>query len=162
MAGGGKVSSKHPETQTGTAIMAQPKPLFKNVQNDRECASTVNTCGHSANHSASLHTASTDQEILENLGLATPITAFHSSQTGKILHLFPQLAPSTIPQYIRDIETLKPAKLKQAYPKEHNSWRSRMDYAQKRALAFTCRGVHSPYFFGNSAPFLPKATHSTR
>lgn len=132
--------------------MAQPKPHFKNLQNDRECASTVNTCGHSANHSASLHTASTDHEILENLGLATPITAFHSSQTGKILHLFPQLAPSTIPQHIRDIETLKPAKLKQAYPKEHNSWRSRMAYARETGISFYLPWSSFPLFLRELGP----------
>ena len=128
--------------------MAQPKPHFKNLQNDRECASTVDSCGHSA----SLHTASTDQEILTDVGLTIPTTAFHAGPVGKILHLFPQSAPSKIPQHIRDIETLKPAKLKQAYPKEHNSWRSRRDYAQETGTSFHQPWKSFPVFLRELGP----------
>ena len=132
--------------------MAQPKPHFKNLQNDRERVSTVDSCGHSANHSANLNTVSTDQKILDDVGLTSPTTAFHSNQSGRIFHLFPQPAPSAIPQHIRDIENLKPAKLKQAYPKEHNSWRSRMDYARKSGTSFHPPWQSFPFFLRDLGP----------
>lgn len=115
--------------------MAQPKPHSKNQQNDRDCASTVDSCGYSANHSA-LSSCATGQEILASVGPAQPATTFSSDQAGKILHLFPQSAPSSVPQHIRDIETLKLSELKQAYQKEHTSWRSRKTYALKVGIAF--------------------------
>ena len=136
--------------------MAQPKPHFKNLQNDRERVSTVDSCGHSAKDSASLTTAGTDQKILTDVGLTTPTTAFHAGPSGIILHLFPQLAPSTVPQHIRDIETLKPAKLKQAYPKEHNSRRSRMDYARKTGTSFHPPWKSFPAFLRDLGPIPSK------
>lgn len=114
--------------------MAQPKPQPKKLQNDHNCASTVDSYGYSANHSAS---PNTDHEILVGVGLAEPTTEFSSDQSGKIVPLFPQLSvPSNVPQHIRNIESLTVAELKKAYPKEHNSWRSRRDYAQKAGIAF--------------------------
>ena len=117
--------------------MAQPKPLENKLQNDRECASNVDSCGYSANHSASQHTASIDHEILACVGLAVPATTFSSDQSGKILHLFPQFsAPSNVPMHLWDIENLSLAELKKAYSKEHNSWRSRKSYAEEQGIAF--------------------------
>lgn len=117
--------------------MAQPKSHPKNLHDDRNCASSVSSCDYSAIDSANPRIARIDQELLANLGLANLTTAIHgSSESGKILHLFPQMSPSTIPQHIRDIETLKLSKLKQAYPKEHNSWRSRMREAKVKGIKF--------------------------
>jgi len=123
--------------------MAQQKPVEKHLQTDRNCVSNADSCGYSANHSASPHTTTTDQEILACVGLAAPATTFSSDQSGKILHLFPKnLAPtpSNVPQHIRDIENLSLAKLKKAYNKEHNSWRSRKSYAEEHGIAF-----HKPW-----------------
>lgn len=45
-------------------------------------------------------------------------------------------APDTS-RHIRDIENMSEADLKKAYPKEHNSWRSRRDTAKKEALPWS-------------------------
>lgn len=46
------------------------------------------------------------------------------------------VSPDT-PQHIRDIENMSEPALKKAYPKEHNSWRSRRDTAKKEALPWS-------------------------
>jgi len=116
--------------------MTQPKLLEKNLQPARECASSVDSRVKSANYSASHQTKSNDQEIQTTVELATQAITFSGDQQGKILHLFPQSALSIVPQHIRDLETLKPSKLNQAYKKEYTSWRSRRRYAQKKGIAF--------------------------
>lgn len=128
--------------------MAQPKPIAKNLRNDRDCGSKVDIRGHSADR----FPQNTDTETLDFVGLSTPPFSkkgktgnlFQSNNlrnppehaTGNIFHLFPQSVPTTVPQYIRDIETLKSSKLKQAYRKEYESWRNRRDYAKKAGIAF--------------------------
>lgn len=47
------------------------------------------------------------------------------------------LTPSDIPQHIQDIENMTEAALKKAYPKEHNSWRSRRSTAKKESLPWS-------------------------
>lgn len=65
----------------------------------------------------------------------TPYT--NTKDNMHTVHAMVGITASDIPQYIRDIESMTEAALKKAYPKEHNSWRSRRDAATKESLPWS-------------------------
>lgn len=157
-----------PASKRRKFIMAQSITAVQTLRNNHNCESKEGDCGKSANSSAARKSNARDVKRSDSYRVSSKRPDFSlgrrgAPEIGILLNpISPKIAdrpyPSeiasknSVPQYIRDIDSLKESKLKQAYPKEHTSWRNRRDYAKKTGIPFYPPWNSFPVFLRELGP----------